>query len=214
MKLPTVGCVLKGYPQGTVTQFFAENPKLYAPLGLQGHNGIDISAEWDSPIYAVEGGTVIDVKREPGGFGRQIRIITSVRDGLCRVWVYGHLEQQFVTVGQKIKEGDTIGTMGNTGFVVSDHYANTFWGSSPKVSHPGTHLHLGVRIAKRDINGFSYPGSSIRIKIQNLDNGYKGSVDPIPFLTDSTSVEEKQLETISLLQKVVEFYKQLIALKK
>lgn len=215
MKAPIDNFIPKGHPQGSITQFFGENPKMYAPLGLKAHNGIDIVAEWDSPLYAVEGGTVVQVKRSPDGYGRHVRIITSPKNGVCREWTYGHCEQILVSVGDVVKAGKKIGTMGNTGFVVSSSYANTFWGTSPaKPSHPGTHLHLGLREVVRDPKGWSYEGSRIKIKVLNYDNGYKGAIDPMPFLTDTTSEIEKKMETISLLEQVVALYKQLIELRK
>jgi murein DD-endopeptidase MepM/ murein hydrolase activator NlpD len=202
---------------GNVTQFFGENPAMYQRIGLHAHNGIDLVAEWDSPLYAVEDATVIGVKRAPDGYGRHVRLLGRSRSGVCNEWTYGHCEQILVTLGQKVKAGEQIATMGNTGFVVSTAYANGFWGVSPaKPTHPGTHLHLGLRKVVRDPKGFSYEGSSIKIRVLNYDNGYKGAVDPVPELTknNSTSDEEKQLETIGLLQRVVELYKQLLAIKK
>lgn len=217
MKSPTDDFVPKSYPKGSITQFFGENPEMYQRLGLHAHNGIDIVSGWDSPLYAVESGTVVDVKRSPDGYGRHIRFITSARNGVCREWTYGHCEQLLVNVGDKVKEGQQIATMGNTGFVVSTAYANTWWGTSPaKPSHPGTHLHLGLREVVRDKNGWAYAYNSIKIRVLNYDNGYKGAIDPMPALTknDTTSDVEKKQEVISLLQQVVELYKKLIAIKK
>lgn len=217
MKAPIDGFVAKGFPAGDVTQFFGENPAMYQKIGLHAHNGIDIISEWDSPLYAVEGGTVVNVKRAPDGYGRHVRIITAEKNGVCNEWTYGHCEQILVKVGDTVRAGRQIATMGNTGFVVSSAYANGFWGLSPaKPSHPGTHCHLGLRKVVRDPKGFAYEGSKIKIRVLNYDNGYKGAVDPVPELTKKTSSsdEEKQLETIGLLQQVVNLYKQLLALKK
>ena len=214
MKNPTVGFNPLAYPKGTVSQFFGENPVMYQRIGLFAHNGIDIVAEWDSPLFAVESGTVVNVKREPEGYGRHIRILGRERNGVCNEWTYGHCEQLFVTPGQKVKAGDVIGTMGNTGFVVSTSYANTFWGASPdKPSHPGTHLHLGLRKAVLDPKGFKYAAGP-KIRILNYDNGYKGGIDPMPELSSMDSTEGKQRETIAILERVVELYKQLLSMKK
>lgn len=196
MKSPIDNFLPKSFPHGSITQFFGENPDLYNRFGLKAHNGIDIVNDWDSPVYAVESGEIIDTKRSPDGYGRQVRILSGGNQ-----WTYGHLEQILVKVGQQVKAGDKIGTMGNTGFVVSDQTTKSFWGEAPRQSHPGTHLHLGLRKVVKDKNGFAYPGSKTKIRVLNYDNGYKGSIDPLPVLAPNIQNLEKQ---ITLLQKVVE----------
>lgn len=207
MKKPTKTFKPAKYPEGSVSQFFGENPTLYSRFGFKAHNGIDIVDEWDSPIYAVEGGTVVDVQRSPEGYGRHIRIITDGNNAF--EWVYGHLEQQLVSVGDKVSEGQQIGTMGNTGFVVSDQAVKGFWGNSPVTTHPGTHLHLGCRRVTRTAQGWSYPKSRVKIQVIDYDNGYKGAIDPIPLLTNKKINEESLKTQISLLTKVVELLKNL-----
>ena len=155
-----------------------------------------------------EGGTVCDVKYDSDGFGRHLRIITDGRN--ARLWVYGHCNAITVEVGDRVEEGDLIATMGNTGFVVSDGYASTFWGMVPRGTK-GTHLHLGVREVTRTARGWSYPESDIKIDVKNYDNGYKGSIDPMPFIKDLKSDPITKEETkktlmvglIGLLQKLI-----------
>ncbi len=212
MKSPTVGFVANEYPKGTITQYFGENPKMYARFGLKAHNGIDIVAEWDSPIFAVESGTIVEVKREPDGFGRNIRLLGKEKKGVCNLWVYGHCEQLLVEPGDVVKAGQKIGTMGNTGFVVSTQYASTWWGATPAQRHPGTHLHLGLRKVVLDTKGFKYSAGP-KIRVLNYDNGMKGSVDPIPeFGAENPNIKNLELQ-VSLLTKVLELYKQLRNIK-
>lgn len=207
MKKPTKTFKPFKHPQGSITQFFGENPTLYSRFGLKGHNGIDVVDEWDSPVCAVEGGTVVDVQRSPEGYGRHIRILTDGKK--CRLWVYGHLEQQFVKVGDTIRAGQKIGTMGNTGFVVSDLAVKGFWGTKPVTTHPGTHTHIGVRDIERADDGWTYPGSKIKIKVINNENGYKGCYDPLPLITKEEPSIENLATQISLLQKAIELLKKL-----
>lgn len=202
------------FPTGTISQFFGENSALYRRFEILAHNGIDIVGEWDSPIYAVQAGTVVEVKRSPDGYGRNIRIVSH--GDLCNQWTYAHLEQQLVNVGDEVKEGQQIGTMGNTGFVVSDQTVKGFWGTAPRTTHPGTHLHLGLRQVERTPTGWAYEGSKVKIRVLNAENGYKGSIDPLPFLTGETPVPADNPELlanlgkqISLLQRVLALYKSL-----
>ncbi len=212
MKLPFEGCVLKEYPKGSVTQFFGENPDLYARFGMKAHNGADLVAPHGTPLYAVESGTVVDVRREEDGFGRHLRFITASRNGVCREWTYGHCNEIFVNVGDRVTAGQTIATMGNTGFVVSS--ATPFWKTNP---FAGTHLHLGLRMVRRSVDGWSYPKSSIKIEVENYRNGYKGAIDPLPYLQDAPEStekqEEKQEQLVSLLTRLVGLYKELLAKK-
>jgi murein DD-endopeptidase MepM/ murein hydrolase activator NlpD len=59
---------LSYYPTGDVTQWFGENPTLYARFGLAGHNGIDIVRPHGEVMYAIEDGEVVSTEEEPTGF--------------------------------------------------------------------------------------------------------------------------------------------------
>lgn len=212
MKLPFQNCSLKEYPAGSVTQFFGENPSLYARMSLNGHNGVDIVAEHGTPLLAVEDGKVLEVKDSPEGYGKHVRFIsTKSQNGLYREWTYGHCDTISVKIGDKVFEGDEIATMGNTGFVVSDNNGAGFWSFNP---FKGTHLHLGMRLVEKNSQGWSYPGSKVKIRVPNYENGYKGAVDPLPAFGIKTTADIAKMETtVSLLTKVVELYKQLRNLK-
>ena len=210
MKVPFENCVFKAYPQGSVTQFFGENPKLYASMGLAGHNGIDLVAPHGTPMVAIESGIVVEVNNNPKGYGKHLRIVSKKsKKGLCNEWTYGHCDTISVTIGQEVEEGQVVATMGNTGFVVSGQTA--FWKFNP---FAGTHLHLGLRKIKKDPKGWSYVGSKVKISVPNYGNGYKGAIDPLTEFNVVKDVNVANLEAqVSLLSKVVELYKQLRKVK-
>jgi murein DD-endopeptidase MepM/ murein hydrolase activator NlpD len=185
MRAPIDNFNAQNYPKGSITQFFGENPSLYKLWGIgNGHNGIDIVAYKGCPLVAVEDGEIISVKNDPKGFGKHVRLLSEDRE-----WTYGHCDSILVKVGQKVKEGDVLATMGNTGFVVSAVTEQAWWGDAPDGN--GVHCHLGLRVVKRDPKGWSYPGSKVKIQIVNYENGAKGAIDPLPLLS------------IPLLQKLV-----------
>jgi murein DD-endopeptidase MepM/ murein hydrolase activator NlpD len=200
MKPPLDNFSLLTYPSGQVTQFFGENEALYSRFGMKGHNGIDLVAPHGSPMYAIEDATVVNVNDDPKGFGKHVRIITYGTD--CREWTYGHCAEILVKVGDTVSEGQKIATMGNTGFVVSG--ATPFWKVNP---YAGTHLHLGLREVRRSRNGWSYPGSTVKIDVLNYQNGYKGAIDPVPWLNSAQSDEstrrQQMLTVISLLNSMI-----------
>lgn len=207
--MPHNGFVPEKYPKGSITQYFGENPNLYRRWGLAFHNGADSVAPHGTPMFAVEDGIVVDVKDSPDGFGTHVRLRSNKqKDGTYRIWVYGHCSEILCELGQKVKRGDTLAKMGNTGFVVSN--SNPWWDYNP---FAGTHLHLGVRIVEEDVNGWKYPGDTMRIKVLNYDNGVKGAVDPMQFLLPGVvpSDTQKMLTIISLLNQVVDLYKKLLA---
>lgn len=176
MKAPIKGFIAKAYPTGHISQFFGEHPELYGSPSMQnpmaGHNGIDIVAPWGTPILSVEDGEVVQVFAEKNGYGNHIRILSNGNE-----WVYGHLSRMDVKVGQLVKAGQQIGLMGNTGFVVSG--ATPYWKYNP---YAGTHLHLGLRKYRPDVNGFQYASKTPKIAILNYENGFLGSVDFLPIL--------------------------------
>lgn len=207
MKPPIDNFSLLSYSAGPVTQYFGENPALYRTINLAYHNGIDFVAPHGSQLYAVEDGTVVNVNNDPEGFGKHVRFISHGR-GTLREWTYGHCHEIFVKVGDQVKAGQKIATMGNTGFVVSG--ATPFWKHNP---FAGTHLHLGLRLVKLDPKGWAYPGSLIKISVLDSGNGVRGAIDPAPTLAtigfiDPQKTQRKQMLTIiSLLNTMVRLLK-------
>lgn len=78
--------------------------------GKRSHQGIDIKAPKGTPVVAVTDGFIERVK-EGGSGGKQIYL----RDGSGRLYFYAHLDSWTVNDFDEVKEGDTIGTVGDTG---------------------------------------------------------------------------------------------------
>ena len=81
------------------------------------HTGVDFSAPKGTPIYATGDGVVSDVKTVFGGYGKYIEI----DHGFGFVSRYAHMNEFKVRKGQKVKRGDLIGTVGNTGSSTAPH---------------------------------------------------------------------------------------------
>lgn len=81
------------------------------------HQGMDFTAPTGTPIYATGDGTVFRADRKSGGFGNHVRI----DHGFGYVTLYAHLSKINVRKGDKIKRGDVIGLVGNTGRSVGPH---------------------------------------------------------------------------------------------
>ncbi len=84
------------------------------------HWGMDFSAPIGTPVYATGNGTVTQVsgsKRSRVGFGLEVKI----DHGYGYETVYGHLSAFNVKVGQKVKRGDVIAYVGNSGGSTAPH---------------------------------------------------------------------------------------------
>lgn len=84
------------------------------------HNGIDLapkSGKQGEPIYATGDGVVTKVSFQVGGFGQYIEI----DHGFGYVTRYAHLRKANVANGQKVKRGQQIAEMGNTGRSTATH---------------------------------------------------------------------------------------------
>lgn len=81
------------------------------------HNGMDFTAPQGTPVYASGDGVVVRADNASSGYGNHIRI----NHGYGYVSLYAHLHSYKVKVGQKVKRGDLIGTVGSTGRSQAPH---------------------------------------------------------------------------------------------
>lgn len=81
------------------------------------HKGMDFSANRGTPIYATGDGIIKRADNRSSGYGRHIRI----DHGYGYVSLYAHLDKYNVKRGQKVKRGEIIGFVGNTGRSVAPH---------------------------------------------------------------------------------------------
>ena len=80
------------------------------------HTGLDIANVIGTPVYAVTDGVIVDAG-PASGFGLWVR----VRHGDGSTSVYGHIDEALVTVGQSVRAGDQIATVGNRGQSTGPH---------------------------------------------------------------------------------------------
>jgi murein DD-endopeptidase MepM/ murein hydrolase activator NlpD len=79
--------------------------------GRRLHKGIDIFARRGTPVVAAVDGIVRRV-RDKGLGGKQVWLSDRQR---AQSLYYAHLDSQLVTEGQRVRAGDTLGLVGNTG---------------------------------------------------------------------------------------------------
>jgi murein DD-endopeptidase MepM/ murein hydrolase activator NlpD len=74
------------------------------------HMGFDLMGTKGSPIYAVDAGKVTR-----SGYQGNGALVLDITDKKGSMWFYGHFDEIFVGQGDKVKAGQLIGTMGDTG---------------------------------------------------------------------------------------------------
>lgn len=105
----------------------------YGYGGYYGHRGLDIAADYGTPIYAAENG-VVTLARWYGDYGYCVMIQHD--NGIKTV--YGHCSYLHVYEGQRVTQGEAIADVGSTG------------------RSTGNHLHFEVRINGVCMNPINY----------------------------------------------------------
>ena len=106
--------------------------------GMQAHSGVDWARPEGTPIPALASGTIV-LQQFSQVLGNVSVLRVMGNDKRLYYIGYCHLKAEGLEVGQKVKEGDTIGFVGNTGSASS-----------------GSHLHLTV---SREVKGVFGPTS-------------------------------------------------------
>jgi SH3-like domain-containing protein/biotin carboxyl carrier protein len=92
--------------------------------GKRRHEGVDIFARKGTPVIAPTNGTVSRVGTSKLG-GKVVWMHDQKRG---HSYYFAHLDSQFVKPGTRVKQGDILGTVGNTG----------------NARHTPAHLHFGI----------------------------------------------------------------------
>lgn len=110
------------------------------------HEGMDFSAKVGAPIYATGDGTVTRANNQLSGYGN----LVEINHGYGYKTRYAHLSKYNTKQGQKVKRGDIIGYVGNTG------------------RSTGAHLHYEVYYQGKVVNPLNYYYGSISAKEYEL----------------------------------------------
>jgi murein DD-endopeptidase MepM/ murein hydrolase activator NlpD len=98
---------VRGASNKSIGSFYGDN----RDGGQRKHEGVDIFAPKGTPVVAPAAGHVTRVGTSNLG-GKVVWMQDAQRS---HSYYFAHLDQQLVTVGKKVKQGDTLGLVGNTG---------------------------------------------------------------------------------------------------
>ena len=120
------------------------------------HDGIDLTANRGTKVFATADGVIIEAEFTGGGYGNKILI----DHGYGYETLYGHLHKILIKPGQHVKRGDLIGTVGNTGLSTCPH------------------LHYEVHVNGKKVNPLNYYASDVSAAEYDRIVGLLSNADP------------------------------------
>lgn len=114
--LPPLLCPLKDIDASKIGASIGSKLNPFYKVKVE-HDGLDIIAPINTPIYASADGYVFDIKRSKGGQGYMITI--KHNDGYMTK--YAHLKRIDVIKYRRVERGQQIGTVGVTGKTFAPH---------------------------------------------------------------------------------------------
>ena len=118
--------------RGWVTSPFGNRTSPFSGI-LKFHEGMDIAAQTGTPVMAPADGVVVKA-----GFGTGYGNMVEISHGYGMKTIYGHNSRLNVKAGQRVKRGDVISYVGDSG------------------SSTGPHLHYEVKVNGLSVNPVKY----------------------------------------------------------
>lgn len=138
-------------PVSTITSRF--NPNRLHPIfkTRRPHRGVDYGAPRGTPVRATGNGRVIFAGRK-GGYGNAV--ILQHGDTYKTLYAHLHRFRKGLGNGQSVKQGDTIGYVGATGWATGPHLHYEFQVNGQHVDPLKVKLPTGLPIAKAEMARF------------------------------------------------------------
>ena len=141
------------------------NPNRLHPIlhKIKAHNGVDYAARRNTPVKA-SGDGVISFVGVKGGYGRTIEI----KHGGNIKTLYAHLEKynSRSNLGNKVKQGEVIGYVGDSGRATGPHLHFEFWQGKTRTDPVKVKLPSAKPINKNQLNEFN---ELLEINLQKLN---------------------------------------------
>jgi murein DD-endopeptidase MepM/ murein hydrolase activator NlpD len=113
--------------------------------GKRKHEGIDIFARKGTPVVAICDGIIVSKGNTPRG-GKVLWLQSTTHPMTV---YYAHLDQQKAKIGQFVRKGQVIGTVGNTG----------------NARYTPAHLHFGIYKYTGAVNPLPYVKNSKKVVV-------------------------------------------------
>jgi murein DD-endopeptidase MepM/ murein hydrolase activator NlpD len=129
------------------------NPNRMHPIlhKIKAHNGVDYAAKRNTPVQA-SGDGIISFVGEKGGYGRTVEI----KHGGNIKTLYAHLERfnSRAKVGSKVKQGEIIAYVGDSGWATGPHLHFEFWQGRKRTDPVKVKLPSAKPINKNQLESF------------------------------------------------------------
>ena len=145
-------------PVSTITSRF--NPNRLHPIfkTRRPHRGVAYCAPRGTPVRATGNGRVIFAGRK-GGYGNAV--ILEHGDTYKTLYAHLHRFRKGLTNGQRVKQGETIGYVGSTGWATGPHLHYEFQVNGRHVDPLKVKLPTGLPIAKAELARFESHKSKV-----------------------------------------------------
>lgn len=129
------------------------------------HRGIDYAAAVGTPVQAVGDGIVLSVGNN-GAAGKMVK----VRHNSVYTSAYLHLSGygKSIRSGVKVKQGQVIGYVGNTGRSTGPHLDFRFWKNGSLVNYLKQKFPSSKAVADSNLNNFFVVKDSLEIKLNKI----------------------------------------------
>ncbi|MBR5130566.1 MAG: peptidoglycan DD-metalloendopeptidase family protein [Alphaproteobacteria bacterium] len=139
---------IKGRPRTSSPYGWRNHPVLMARIF---HSGVDLAIAQGTPIVAGGDGVITQLGRK-GAYGKYIRI----RHSNGYQTAYGHMNgyKSGLKVGSKVKRGDVIGYIGQTGRATGPHLHYEVWKDGKTVNPFGNYVLIAKQLKEDNLEKF------------------------------------------------------------
>lgn len=118
------------------------------------HNGTDYAAKTGVPIFASASGKVAMKDYQKRGYGNVI--VINHKDGYSTLYAHMSKVEKGIYAGKKVKKGQVIGYVGNTGLSTGSHLHFEIRKNGRYLNPETTKIPTGSKLAKKDVKSFKY----------------------------------------------------------
>lgn len=157
----------------------------YYGYKIRPHKGTDYAGPIGTPILATADGTVIKSERR-GGNGNYVKI----RHNSTYETQYLHMQKRLAKVGDFVRQGDVIGTIGMTGNTGGPHVCYRFWKNGKQVDPYKQDLPASEPLQKELMPTFDSVMQPLRRQLEAIPFPEEGEENTISELKQTESITQ------------------------
>lgn len=141
------------------------NKKRFHPIlkRIKPHLGTDYAAATGTPILAVGDGVVIK-----SAYTRNNGHYVKIRHNNTYETQYLHMSKRKCSVGDRVRQGQTIGLVGSTGLATGPHVCFRFWKNGAQVDHRREKFPPSTPVKNKNMEAFAKEVNRLEKETDNL----------------------------------------------